>query len=212
MLRSRGLIGFALTLIALCSGFYLLTRTLTNKTLSPRTVARFNPAVPPGQMTLSTVHIQGFSGGKKAWEIVSPTVKTTQQQDETTFSGDVEARLFTNDTPRALLKTTQAIYREQIHLFTAPGLVSVHLFPRNSKGTDIIPLTTDMQIETSNLQWDTEKKLLQCPQKTEVKLSQGEFSLDNTQIHLETHAVDGDNFRGRFLITKLLPKSKKHKE
>jgi hypothetical protein len=202
MQYSRGLLTL-FGVIALATGsFYLATRALRTqppKEATPTETSSYSS----GEMTLNKAKIEGLSDGKKVWEIDAPTVTVTKQQNRTRFFGNVKAQLFTDNAPRAHLTTKEATYEKYSRKFSAPGSVSVHLFPRPSVlPSDPLPVTEAMDITTSNLTWDVTQKLLQCPQQTHIKLAQGEATFQNVQIHLETHSAKGENFRGRYRVIK----------
>jgi hypothetical protein len=202
MQYSRGLLTLLGVITLATGGFYLATRALrTQKPKDITPAGAINAA--SGEMTLNTAKIEGLSEGKKVWEIDAPNVTITKQQNLTTFSGNVQAQLFTDNVPRAHLTTDRANYEKYIRKFSAPGKVSFHLFARPSVApNDPLPITEAMDITTSNLTWDVTQKVLQCPEQTYVKLKQGEATFQDVRVHLETHTVEGKNFRGRYLVVK----------
>ena len=70
-----------------------------------------------GKMALNNGNITGLNNNKTVWTIYAPTVTTTQHQSDTSFSGDVQAQLFTDSTPRAKLTTKLATYNDVAHQF-----------------------------------------------------------------------------------------------
>jgi hypothetical protein len=208
---SRGLLFFAF-IIALATGlFFVATRALrTNAPAATVGTPNSQPnAMDEGKMALSNSNITGLHNNKTVWTIYAPTVTTTQHQSDTSFSGDVRAQLFTESSPRANLTTKLATYNDVAHVFRAPGDVDVHLFARKTvRPDDLLPIAEELFIKTSNIQWDVQQKLLQCPQSTHIKFPQGDLTVNNTQVHLETHAFEGKDIRARFRIVKDVLKKK----